>query len=149
MSNVIKAVSYLNVDEEKLAAEVITPGYLIELNSNDKFQKHGTAAGTVFPAFADINWGIGGTITDDYSSGDRVLAWYPTTGDIVENAMLDGASPDIAIGDPIESNGDGKLRKHDVTSSGGELVRDNMVIGFAKEQVQPGGDDTRFKLQIA
>lgn len=147
--HIVRAKSYLNIDEEKVAAETITPGMLIELNSDDKFQKHASAGGTVFPCFADRDKWQGNTVTDDYSADDQLIGWYPTTGDEVENAILDGASPDVSIGDPLESNGDGKLRKHDVASSAGVITYDKQIVGFAKEAVSPGGSDTRFRFQVA
>jgi len=148
MSNVIVGSSFNNKKEEKVAAETITPGYLIELNSDDKFQKHETAGGTVIPCFADIDKWQGNDLNDDYSADDLVAGWYPGPGDVVENAVLDGDSPNLSIGSLLESNGDGKLRLHDPASSAGVITYDRQVVGFALEAVVPGGEDTRFKLQI-
>jgi hypothetical protein len=148
MSNVVVGSSFLNKKEEKYAAETITPGYLIELTSADKFQKHSTAGGSVVPCFADIDKWQGNDLADNYSADDLVAAWYPTPGDVVENAMLDGDSSNLAIGSFVESDGNGKLRLHEGAESAGAVVQDRQIVGFALEAVVPGGTDTRFKLQI-
>jgi hypothetical protein len=148
MSNVIVGSSFNNKKEEKVAAETITPGYLIELNSDDKFQKHASPGGTAIPCFADIDKWQGKGLDDDYESDDLVAGWYPGPGDIVENAVLDKDSPDVDVGDFLESNGDGKLRKHDVASSADVISKDRQIVGLAIEEVVPDGADTRFKFQV-
>jgi hypothetical protein len=148
MSNVIVGSSFNNKKEEKAAAATITPGYLIELNSDDEFQNHSTAGGSVVPCFADIDKWQGNDLDDDYSAGDLVAGWYPGSGDVVENAMLDGASANLAIGSFVQSNGDGLLTLYEVAISAGGVVQDRQIVGFALEAVVPDGSDTRFKLQI-
>jgi hypothetical protein len=148
MSNVVVGSSFNNKKEEKVAAETITPGYLIELNNDDEFQKHSTAGGSVVPCFADIDKWQGNDLDDDYSADDLVAGWYAGPGDVVENAMLDGSSSNLAIGSFVESAGNGKLRLHEEAESAGVVVQDRQIVGFALEAVVPGGTDTRFKLQI-
>lgn len=147
MSNVIVGSSFNNKKEEKYAAETISPGHLIELNSDDKFQNHSTAGGSVAPCFADIDKWQGNDLDDDYSADDLVAGWYAGPGDIVRNAVLVSTSSDVSIGDFLESNGDGKLRKHEPTTDT-EEVRDRQIVGFALEAVTLSGDDEKIDVQI-
>lgn len=145
-SYVVKGKSMLNIDVQKVAAEGITPGSLIELNSDDKFQNHATAGGTVFPCFALVDVWQGNKYDDDYSTGDECFGWYPTPGDIVENAILNGNSTNIAIGDPLESVGNGRLRKSEESSEGTSSYSQN-IVGFALEAVTTDGE--RAAIQVA
>lgn len=142
---VIVGRSLGNITEEKTAAEVITPGMLIELNASGNYLKHATAGGTAFPCFALRNKYEGDTYTDDYSSDDELFAWYPTPGDIVVNAILDGNSVNISIGDPLESAGNGHLRKAEASSAGISSYSKN-IVGFALEAVT--SDGARAEIQV-
>ena len=95
---------------EATAGGAITPGHLIKYNSSGQFVVHNVAAGLPATIFAAENEVFGGDISDAYASGDRVLAWHCSPGDEIY-ALVPANAPAIVIGDLLESNGDGTLRK--------------------------------------
>ena len=129
----IKIKSYLNIDEEVLAAGAITPGYLIERTSAGKVQAHSTAGGPCFPMFALEDAYQGRKITDAYAStGDNQLVqvWTPTRGDVVY-ATVKSTSEALVIGSFVESAGDGTIRKYDIASTGTAIEGSHVIIGRA------------------
>jgi hypothetical protein len=106
----IKVKNYLNVFEEYEANAGITPGMLIELMSTGKVRKHATAGGNVLPMFAMEDSLQGKTIEEAYIAADKVQCWVPTRGDMVNALLRDEQT--IAIGDFLESDGEGRLQKH-------------------------------------
>lgn len=135
MANTIVRKSYAHIQDEKAAAETITPGHLIERTSADKVQKHSTQGGAVNPLFAREDAYQGNGITDDYSTDDRVIFWHPQSGDQVYGILSSGSGDSVSIGDFVDSNGDGTLRPG---SSGVE-------IGVALEAASAG---ERFTVEI-
>lgn len=112
--NTIVLKNYLHIREEYAAAATIIPGMLVELNSAGNVQKHSGAGRTALPMFAieDALQGKGinqNLAADNYLSGDRVQVWVPTRGDIVYALLNDEEI--VAIGDFVESAGNGLLRK--------------------------------------
>jgi hypothetical protein len=59
-------------------------------------------------AIEDENQGKG--IDDAYAADARVVCWMPQRGDQVQAILADGQT--IVIGDYLESNGDGTLKKY-------------------------------------
>ena len=112
----IKLKNYSNIFEEYVAHEAIIPGSLIELNSDNEVQKHATAGGNSLPMFAIEDALQGNGIEDAYATGDQVNVWIPTRGDNVYAILEDGEN--VAIGDFLESAGDGYLKKHTADSAG-------------------------------
>lgn len=107
---VLKQVQIGRAQIEKLAVAELYPGHLLERTSADKVQKHSTSGGTcALPMFAieDENQGKG--IDDAFAADARVVCWMPQRGDQVYAVLADGQS--VAIGDYLESNGDGTLKK--------------------------------------
>lgn len=96
--------------KEASAGGAITPGHLIDRNSAGAFVVHATAGGNALPMFAMENELAGDEITVAYASGDRVVAVIPERGAEVY-ALLPAAAAAVVIGDLLESNGDGTLRK--------------------------------------
>lgn len=109
MSNTIKIKKYSDVIEEYVSAGVITPGMLIQLNSAGTVQAHAAQGGNVLAMFALEDELQGNGIDDDYAATNPVQCWVPYRGDMV-NALVIGAT--LAIGDLLQSNGDGKLSKY-------------------------------------
>ncbi len=95
---------------EAAAGGAITPGHLIKYNSSGQFVVHNVARGKCATIFAAENEVFGMDITDAYASGDRVLAWHAGPGDEIL-ALVPANAPAIVIGDLLESNGDGTVRK--------------------------------------
>jgi len=104
----VKVKKYSDVIEEFVAADVITPGMLLELDSNGEVAPHSEAGGSAYPLFALEDELQGKGIDDNYAADDQVQVWLPGRGDIV-NALVSGA--DVAIGDFLMSAGDGSLEK--------------------------------------
>lgn len=109
--NTVILKSYSNVVEEYEAAAALYPGHLLELTSAGKMQKHSGAGKTAFPAFAleDALQGKGLGVNGAYAAGDKVRVWFPQRGDIAYVRLADEES--VSVGDWVESNGLGQLRK--------------------------------------
>lgn len=98
--------------EEKLTAESITPGHLVEFynaSGTEKVRKHTTAKGFGENAFALEDALQGNTIADAYASGDLVSVAIVGPGAIVRAWLKTGTN--YVIGDKLESAGDGTLQK--------------------------------------
>lgn len=145
--NTIIGKSYVNVRDEKLAAGTITPGMLVKRTSADAVVVHSTAGGAVNPLFAIEDEQQGNDIADNYSSGELVKLWKPTPGDQVY-AFGPTSGNTIAIGDFLESAGNGKLRKADaVLSSAGKDEFPSSFVAVALEACVPGSS-VRFLVEI-
>jgi len=137
-NNSIKVKNYSNVFEEYDAVAAITPGMLIELTSAGEVQAHSTAAGNALPMFALENELEGEGIGDAYAEDDKVSCWIPGRGDQVLGILAD--EQDVAIGDFLESAGDGYLQKHvSDEASAGEAIPSNVVVGIALEAIDLSG----------
>jgi hypothetical protein len=111
--NTIKIKNYVNVFEEMNAAAAIYPGMLVEQTpAAATVRKHATSGGNAIPMFALEDGLQGKSIHQAYATGDRVQVWIAQTGDQVYALIAD--EQNIAIGDPLESNGAGFLTKHTV-----------------------------------
>jgi len=97
------------VMEELVAAGGITPGHLIDMDSNGKYAVHGTAKGYAAPIFAAEADLVGKGIDDAYVANDIVYGWYCPPGTKV-NALVAANAAAIVKGDLLESAGDGTLR---------------------------------------
>lgn len=134
-SQTIKLKSYVDVQIERKAAEALYPGYLIELNSNDKVQAHANAGQSVLSMFAIENALEGEEISTEINSDDWVRCWTPIRGDEVNAVLADGE--DVSIGDKLESAGDGTLQKFTADTINSSVVDttvySNQVVGIALE----------------
>ena len=110
-TNTIKLKSYSSVMLEKLAHAAITPGMLIEINSDDEVLAHNSPGANVLPTMvACENELEGQEITEAYEAADPVQVWIPQRGDEAYMILADGEA--ATIGDPLESNGAGYLQVH-------------------------------------
>lgn len=96
--------------KELIAAGAITPGHLLAITSAGKYVVHGTAKGYAATIFADMNSLIGKGLDDAYAANDFVQGWFLARGSEV-NALVAAGAAAIAVGDYLESAGDGTLRK--------------------------------------
>lgn len=137
MATTVKVKSYLDVQEEYVAASALYPGHLVELTENGKIQSHNTAGGNAEKAFALEDALQGNGMGDEYSADDIVRVWYPQRGDQV-NAILDDGET-VKIGDRLESGGGGVLQKHTAdtvdTPSATVTVYPEQIVGVALEDV--------------
>ena len=120
--NTIKLKKYSDVIEEFVAADEITPGMLLELNSDGEVAPHSVAGGSAYPMFALEDELQGKTIDDEYAADDPVQVWIAGRGDIV-NAI---AGAQIAAGDFLVSDGTGKLKP-----AGTAAVHAHSIVGQA------------------
>lgn len=104
--------------KEALAGGAITPGHLINRNSSNQFVVHGTAAAETIPMFAVEDEAQGKDITDAYASGEIVNAVIPEKGAEIY-ALVPANAAAIVVGDLLESNGGGTLRKRTPFSQSG------------------------------
>lgn len=110
------------VFHEAEAAATITPGHLVELDSNGKFALGGTATRVKTVAREDDLQG--NDITDNYTSGQNVLAIVPHPGSEVYLIAKDNSGA-IAKGADVEFAANGEVS---VFSSG-------FVVGQALEAI--------------
>jgi hypothetical protein len=106
----IKLKKYSDVIEEYEANAVIIPGMLVELMSTGKVRAHATSTGNAVPMFALEDELQGKGIDDDYAAGDQVQCWIPYRGDQVDALLRDEET--VVIGDLLESDGQGRLKKY-------------------------------------
>jgi len=115
--NTIKLKKYSDVIEEFVAHAAITPGMLLELNSDGEVLAHDTVSGIVAPPMFALEDELQGKDIDDaYVAGDAVQVWIPGRGDQVYAILNDGQN--VAKGDFLVSSGEGYLNKLTIGSAG-------------------------------
>lgn len=141
------------IRKEGICAAALTPGHLIEFDSNGKLIKHATAGGNAQPRFAVEEEFIGDDISTATAIGDQVQYVVGRTGD--EIYAWCAVSQTIKKGDPLESNGAGLLRKHTAPAinEGGAAnvtVYSHAIVAFALEDKTTDGDTTaRIMVEVA
>lgn len=131
---VLKQVQIGRAQIEKQANAELYPGHLLERMSTDKVRKHSTSEGTcALPMFAIEDENQGNGIDDAYAADDRVVCWIPQRGDQVYAVLADGEN--VAIGDYLESNGDGTLKEYDASGqdSDADPIALNRIVAQADE----------------
>lgn len=105
--------------KERVSAEAMTPGMLVEFTTADTIRKHATAGGACAPMFLLEN-DIGGKgIATACESGEMIRAGVFQSGDEVNALLANGET--AVIGSWLESNGDGYLRVVDTDASVGDI----------------------------
>ena len=148
--NTIKIKRYTNVVNEWKANTALTPGSVVELLSTGKVRKHATAGGNVIPLIVLEDELQGKGINDAYVADDVVQVWAPNRGD--EAYLLLADEENVAIGDFLESDGFGLVKKHTAENWGSadaqeaNTVYSKPIIGIALEaknlSVLPEGSDS-------
>lgn len=121
--------------KEAEAGGTISPGDLVDLNSSGQVVAlSATADFTLRVALPKVvvDSTTGNNVTVDYSSGENVRYVTLTPGMEFHGRL--GANEDIAIGDALESAGDGTITEPGTTPT--------EYIGDALEAVTTGGSDT-------
>lgn len=147
-------VLYRNTDgileneiQEDQANEAITPGALIEYNSNGRLQNHATANGATQKMVAlenpydDDN--TVAAIDSAYGTADTVRYLRAVTGDRLY--MRYSGTSDLVLNDPLVSAGDGTLTE--TTIAAGTLV--GALVAFADEAITGTGSAQRAIVRIA
>lgn len=110
---------------EGIASGTVSPGMLLErTNAANTMKAHATSGGKAQTLFAVEDELQGNTVSDDYATTKRMFAKIFRPGDQVLARCANGQN--LALGDFLCSNGDGKLRKC-ITDSSGVVVEDNPV----------------------
>ena len=109
------------------------PGHLLKKVSTGHVAVHATAGGFTAGVFAIEDEAQGKDITTAYTASTICQYWIPRKGDIVQARLK--ASENVAIGDPLESAGDGTLQKY--TANTADIHTGN-IVGFAEEASNVG-----------
>ncbi len=146
--NTIIVKSYNNNREQIVAsAAAITPGMLLERTSGGLVQAHSAAGGVISSKiFAMEDAFQGKKITDNYAVSVPIFCILPTSGDRVYAIFEETSGNTLAIGDDLESAGDGRVRKYTAQASGGAVEATGAIIGQALETATYG---TRFIMEIS
>lgn len=118
------------------ASQAILPGHLVSLVSTGTLSKHATAAGKTQTAFADVADFSGGGLETAYSDGETVPYIVANAGDEIYAILEDGHT--IAVGDLLESAGDGTL----------QAQTGNFSVAIALEAVTTSGSTSRIKVEV-
>lgn len=139
---------------EEVADAAITPGHLCERTATG-VKVHATAGGDATRLFARENALVGNGITTAYASADNVYLMDVPPGSVVYGLVAAAASA-IVKNDPLESAGDGTVRKHTALSineagSATKSVYTKNIVGFAEEAVDNhlGASATRIRIRVA
>jgi hypothetical protein len=132
------------LSNEHVASAAITPGYLVELHSDSGTLKaRANASATNQPTLAvalnqpEQNEGI----DDAYAAGDLVKMGFLAPGSVFYGVIPSGQ--DIAVGDYLQSNGDGKLKEATAVTATANVARFQSLDA-------PGAvtADTRLRVQV-
>jgi hypothetical protein len=135
-NNSILLRPFSNNQEEALASVEVKPGHLLARDSDGKFKPHDSAGGYAERLFAKEDDLQGNTTADAYAIGDRVIAYHALPGDEIQ--VLYTASEDIAIGDLLESAGDGTLRE----------ITSGVAVAVATQAIASAVADTLYKARV-
>jgi hypothetical protein len=94
--------------EEHVADTTITPGMLLEINSDNEVLPHNSASTVAEPLFALENALEGDDVDDNYSAAEVVCCLIGQSGTVV-NVLLNSGT-NYTVGTIVESNGDGTLK---------------------------------------
>jgi len=133
------------IRKERVANAAITPGHLVEVMTTGKLRVHATAGGHAQKAFAIEDDTQGKTIADAYDANTRVQYEIMERGAEINAIIANGQN--IAIGDPLQSAGDGTLTKYtaptesvwDDSSADTTPIADNCIVGYAMAAVDMSG----------
>lgn len=120
------------------AAATITPGMLLDIDTDGHVIPHGATSAVRFSVnFAREMELVGGGIDDNYLEGDRVLYYAAKPGDCYYALLENGAN--VAIGAPLASNAAGAL----------EAAGANYAVAEALEAINnTSGGNVRIKVRV-
>lgn len=131
--------------KERLCAEAITPGQLLEVTAAGKYQKHGTAGATAIPIFAVEIAEIGDDIDTASTSGDQIPAVYASTGDEIYAYFLDNTTA-ATPAKFLQSDGNGNLKTVDETTP--SSTGSGVIVARALETQATVSSATRLKVEV-
>jgi hypothetical protein len=136
------------IQKERLAGGTIRPGHLLQLGSTNAVVVHAGAAKNAAKMFAKENEVIGKDIDTTYASGENVIYEVCHAGMEVY-ALVPASAAAIVIGDYLESNGDGTLKKQATDAATDDTQRVS-TIAIALEAVDNsgGGSPARIRVEV-
>lgn len=152
MPNTILLSGSPQYPQERNAAEAITPGHLIEYVPSGvdagKLRKHANAAKNAQPAFANVRLTPDRTVTTlpidtPYAVGETVQWLIANAGDVVYG-LVAAAAPAIALGDALESAGNGTVRKFTAVAT----PDTDSVVGYADEALDNSAGGAAARLRV-
>lgn len=139
------------ITDEGIAGGTISPGDLVVLDSAGHYIRHATAKGAAVPLFATENELFGKDLSVDYVVNDNVVVEAAKSGHEIF-ATIAAAAAAIAIGDQLESAGDGTLRKITATSQSGTtpfaVTFGGSLIAVAQEAIDNSGGGTKVRVRV-
>lgn len=137
------------LNERLAGAAGILPGHLVQETGTADVIVHGTAAVNAQRLFAQSNIANGGTIDTAYADNETVSYGAYHSGQEV-NALVAASAAAIVVDDPLESAGDGTLRKA-VADAATDTVQRDSIVAYAIVDVDNSGGGTvvRIKTRIA
>lgn len=132
--------------EAKAAAGTIKPGHLLQLESDGDVAIHAVAADNAPPYFALENDHVGGEIDDLYASGDVVQYVHANRGAEIY-ALVAAAATAIVVGDYLESDGAGGLKKVATDAATDDTQRIS-VVAQAVEAVDNSGGASAARIRV-
>ena len=129
--------STIHNEAKAAAGSAIVPGDLIEVTATGEVQEHSTAQGTGQNAYALTNLPNASTIDDAYAVGTLVRYGVAHSGQKINARVAIGAAA-IAIGDALESAGDGTL----------QAFKTGAILGYANEAVDNSAGSVVARISI-
>jgi len=168
MSRIIKNVMILNsaysyktilvksngvgIIKDRINAAIVTPGDLLDLDSDGYYVPHAGAnlvASAIFALEEDL---VGESIDTNYASGDTTRGYYAQPGDEIFAWLKNGES--VTPADYLVSGGAGNLAKYAVQAvdEGGSAtfnISDHMVVAKPLETLNnTTGSDARILVEV-
>lgn len=132
--------------KEGIAGGAVMPGHLIQ-GPDSALVVHATAGGNARKAFA-VEYDPSKEIDDAYAEGDQLVYVVFKPGEEVL-ALVAAAATAIAEGDPLESAGDGTLRKHTpVEASDGVTINTSVIVAYARQAVDNSAGDKAVRIAV-
>ena len=111
------------IDDTLRCSAGITPGMLVEMaadSSELKWKVNAAAADMQYHAVALNAPYLNDSISTAYATGDRVPVAFLTPGCVFYGIIPSGQ--DIAVGDHLQSNGDGKMKEATATTAAASVA---------------------------
>jgi hypothetical protein len=131
--------------KEGRAGGTVTPGHMVALNSSEEWVVHASAGGSANLVVAEEKELFGGIVSTTYANDEQIHLYYPQRGD--ELNMLLKAGESVSIGDKLESQGDGTLRKVVSDTSAGTIKVQSIVATSLEAINANGGVDVRIRVE--
>lgn len=143
---VILAGTYIHKEGPVKTGVTVTPGHLLDYETDGTIKVHGGAGLNATKMFAIENAMMGKGITDTYAAGDNCLFGIFQNGSEVY-ALLPASAAAIVKGNYLESNGDGTLRKA-ATDTATDDTQRTAVVARALEAVDNSGGGTVVRIRV-